>query len=106
MAVSSKFSTSGVANVRLNLKKIRKITARNTTIVVRYGGWVAAMADNDPWFEVDFIANATVSAILTQGLDNGTSRVTKYAVAYGYNKLNLQNYSVDGKMKVQIINNL
>ena len=104
MAVSSKFSTSGVANVRLNLKTLRKVAARNTTIV-RYGGWVAAMADNDPWLEVDFIANATVSAILTQGLDNGTSRVTKYAVAYGYNKLNLQNYSVEGKMKVQIINN-
>ena len=100
MAVSSKFSTSGVANVRLNFKTLHH---RNTTTVVRYGGWLAALADNDPWFQVDFVANATVSAILTQGLDNGSSWVTKYAVAYGYNKFNLKNYSVNGQIKVQII---
>ena len=101
MAASSKFSTSGVANVRLNLKTLYHT---NTTTVTRYGGWIAALSDNDPWFEVDFIANATVSAISTQGLDNGSSWVTKYAVAYGHNKHNLQNYSVNGEMKVQTQN--
>ena len=102
MAGSSNFPSSGVANARLNLKTLHNT---NTTTVVRYGGWIAALSDNDPWFEVDFIANATVSAISSQGLDNGSSWVTKYGVAYGYNKYNMHNYSVNGQIKVNTLKN-
>ena len=102
MAGSSNFPSSGVANARLNLKTLHNA---NTTTVVRYGGWIAALSDNDPWFEVDFIANATVSAISSQGLDNGSSWVTKYGVAYGYNKYNMHNYSVNGQIKVNTLKN-
>ncbi len=96
-AVSTQYSTSGAGNARLNKK-----TLRENGIIVRYGGWVAAKEDSNPWFEVDFIANATISSIFTQGLENSTSRVTKYSVAFGYNKSRLQNYTVDGQVKVLI----
>ena len=103
MAVSSQYSISIASNARLNLKTLRHNIDANTTKIVRYGGWIAAEDDNEPWFQVDFIANATVSAITTQSLDNGTmpSQITEYSVAFGYNmRDNLENYSIDGKLKV------
>ncbi|XP_028408770.1 uncharacterized protein LOC114531336 isoform X2 [Dendronephthya gigantea] len=103
LAVSSQYSISVASNARLNLETLRENIDENTTKIVRYGGWVAAEYDNEPWFEVDFKVNVTISAIITQSLDNGTmsSRITKYAVAFRYNKMNSwQNYSIDGQVKV------
>ena len=102
MAISSYYSTSGAGNARLNLKTLHENVDTNTTVIVRYGGWIAAEDDNDPWFQVDFIANATISSIFTQGLENETFWVTKYAVAFGYNRDRLQNYSINGQVKVTI----
>ena len=102
MAISSYYSTSGAGNARLNLKTLHENVDTNSTVIVRYGGWIAAEDDNDPWFQVDFIANATISSIFTQGLENGTSWVTKYSIAFGYNRDRLQNYSINGQVKVTI----
>ncbi len=96
MTVSTQYSTSGAGNARLNEKTLRE----NGIIVSRYGGWVAAKEDSNPWFEVDFILNATISSIFTQGLENSSSWVTKYSVAFGYNNDRLQSYAVNGQVKV------
>ena len=105
LTASSQYSISVASNARLNLETLRENIDENTTKIVRYGGWIAAEDDNQPWFQVDFIANATISAIITQALDNGTmsSRITKYAVAFGYNIMDsLQNYSINAQVKVII----
>ena len=99
--VSSRFSiSSGEGNARLNLKTIRTNIAPNISTIVKYGGWVAASDDTDPWIQVDFIANAEITAIFTQGLDNNASWVAKYVVEFGYDEENLKNYSVNGQVKV------
>ncbi len=100
MAVSTQYGTSGAGNARLNRKTLHKNGNTNSTTIARYGGWVATEEDSNPWFEVDFIANATISSIFTQGLENSTSWVTQYAVAFGYNKDRLQNYTINGQLKV------
>ncbi|XP_028418372.1 lactadherin-like [Dendronephthya gigantea] len=71
-ASSSRFYTSGAGNGRLNLTTIPN---------VRHGGWIAADGDKNPWFQVDFITNVTVSALLVQGLSGTAYGVTKYTIA-------------------------
>jgi hypothetical protein len=72
-----------------------------TTFYVYHGGWIAAENDNNPWFQVDFRTNATVSALITQGLDSGVAWVTAYSLAYGHDKDDLQDYKIDGRVKVR-----
>ena len=47
----------------------------------QHGGWVAAEYDSHPWFQVDFIINATVSLLHVQGLSGTDHGVTKYTVS-------------------------
>ena len=122
LAVSSfkDSKTSGPGQARLNVNATTQsisttslhISAYNATMnvttnittvetsYVRHGGWIAADDDNDPWFQVDFRTNVTVTALVTQGLDSGIGWVTKYTLAYGYDKDDLQDYNVDGEIKV------
>ena len=118
---SSKDITSGSRMARLNVKATilsistttTKVTAFNATMnitnnvttlntsYVRHGGWIAAINDTNPWFQVDFRTNVTVTALLLQGLDSGVAWVTKYFLASGYESGVLQNYTVDEKVKVR-----
>ena len=121
LAVSTfKDSTSGPEQARLNLNATTQsisivslnisafnatmnITRNMTTLITSYvyhGGWIAAENDNDPWFQVDFRTNATVTALITQGLDSGIAWVTAYSLAYGHDRDDLQDYKVDGRIKV------
>ena len=59
----------------------------------RIGGWIATDDDTAPWFQVDFITNATITAIITQGLDTGENYVKEYTVAFNYSETGLQNYT-------------
>ena len=103
LAVSSQqYSISEAGNARLDSKTLRENGPSNSSITRRYGGWIAGKEDNNPWFQIDFITNATISSILTQGLENETSWVTKYSVSFGYSKDMLQNYTTDGEIKVMI----
>jgi hypothetical protein len=64
---------SGAARGRFN----------STTLAnVRSGGWIAADDDSEPWFEVDFVSNATVTSIVTQGHDVGENYVKEYTVMF------------------------
>ena len=102
MAVSSHYSIAEAGNARLNLKTLHENGPSNSSIIRRYGGWVAAQEDKNPWFQIDFIANATISSIFTQGLENATSWITKFSVSFGYSKDMLQNYTVNGQVKVMV----
>ncbi|XP_028412252.1 uncharacterized protein LOC114535069 [Dendronephthya gigantea] len=90
-ASSSKFFQSGASNGRLNLTTVDN---------VRYGGWIAADYDSDPWLEVDFIANITLTSISTQGLDGGQSWVRSYTVASGFRRDSLEEYKIKDEIKV------
>ena len=59
----------------------------------RTGGWIAADDDTAPWFQVDFITNATITAIVTQGLDTGENYVKEYTVAFNCSETGFQNYA-------------
>ena len=76
---------SGAASGRFNSK-----TMPNH----RLGGWVAAEDDTAPWFQVNFIHNATITAIVTQGLDTGESYVKEYTVSFNSSERGFQNYTV------------
>ena len=119
-------STSGPDKARLNLKNTTQsisttrlqITAFNATMnvtmnvttvdtfLVEHGGWIAADDDSDPWLQVDFRTNVTVTALATQGLDSGIAWLTNYTFAYGQHRDNLEDYKVDGKVKVCIIRSI
>ena len=116
-------STSGPDKARLNVNATTQsitttrlhITAYNATMnvtmnvttvntfYVEHGGWIAADDDKDPWFQVDFRTNATVTALETQGLDSGIAWVTNYTLAYGQDSDHLEDYMIDGKVKVCLI---
>ena len=76
---------SGAASGRFNSK---------TMTNHRLGGWVAAEDDTAPWFQVNFIHNATITAIVTQGLDTGESYVKEYTVSFNSSERGFQNYTV------------
>ena len=90
-ASSSNSSVAGAWNGRLDITTINN---------VRYGGWIAADYDNDPWLEVDFISNVTVSAIATQGLEGGQQWVKSFTVNFGYKRNVKHNFKIDRETKV------
>ena len=94
---SSKFALSGAHRGRLNLEHRFNV---NTSEIEGYGGWIAADDDTDPWFQVNFITNVTISGIATQGVDKDESWVTSYEISYGYGKNSLRKYQKDGAVKV------
>lgn len=101
-------TTQSISTTRLHIiahNATMNETTNTTTVetsYVRHGGWIVADDDSDPWFQVDFRTNVTVTALITQGLDSGIGWVTNYTLAYGYDKDDLQdyNYNVDGEIKV------
>ena len=86
--------TSGGDNARLN-------PTNNST--VSNGSWVAGQNDDDPWLMVDFISNVTISEISTQSSENGSSYVSSYTLAFGDTRNTLQDYQVNGLVKVKIL---
>ena len=54
----------------------------NATIFSHHGAWIAMAQDPDMWFEVDFLYNTTVSAIMTQGRKDRDQWVKFYNVTY------------------------
>lgn len=84
---------NATANITMNM------TTVNTTYV-RHGGWIAAEDDHNPWFQIDFRTNVTITAIRTQGLDSRAGWVTRYKLNYGYDGDEFLNYNVNGQEKV------
>ena len=67
---------------------------------VSHGGWIPSDADNDPWLQVDFIVNVTVTTIYTQGSFDKPYFVKNYTIAFGYQRDIFEDYKVGGAVKV------
>ena len=89
-ASSSKYSTSDASNSRLNAN----------TIEGSYGGWIAADNDTNPWLQVDFIVETSVSAIRVQVVDLLDHSVSSFTVSYGNNLTSLAECKDNGLAKV------
>ena len=94
ITASSEFHSShGAANARLN----------GTTIPqVWVAAWIASPGEANPWLQVDFIDNATVSEISTQGRDNADQWVKTYSVRYSLDGTIFREYEENGVFKVDI----
>ena len=93
-ASSSKNTIAGPWNARLNLTTEENLNS---------GGWIVADHDKHPWLQIDFIANVTVTAIATQGLDGGQHKTLNYTVSFGFDRDFLKNYTVNGQIKVMCL---
>ena len=98
-ASSSKLASSGANQGRLNLKYKFNV---NSSEIEGYGGWLAANDDTAPWFLVNFITNVTVTGIATQGVNESESWVTSYEISYGFWRNSLQDYQINGVVKVYL----
>lgn len=65
-----------------------------------YGGWIAADADQNPWFQVEFGNWTKVTGISTQGRSDKGEWVTKYRVSYSYDGLLFAEYKEGPEAKV------
>jgi hypothetical protein len=74
---------------RLNLQPVSPLLS----------GWLPNTADQSPWLQVDFLAYAKITAILTQG-DDDTKFVRTFTVSYGNNNEDFQPYREFGSLKV------
>jgi hypothetical protein len=90
---SSKFYTSGAENGRKGLTAIPN---------VRHGGWIAADHDSDPWFQVDFIVNVTVSILYMQGLSGTNHSVTKYTIASSDDGKTFSDYKTNNQQTAKV----
>ena len=95
--LDSQITTSSAQDSSCGGSKARLNSDTNTSSA---GGWIARDYDANPWLQVDFIANVTLTSIVTQGIAGNTSRVTKFTVAYGFDRMNFSNYIQDGAIKV------
>ena len=95
----AQITTSSAKDIGSGGNKARLNLLTNTST----GGWIAGDYDTNPWLQVDFIANITLTSIVTQGLEGETSRVTKFTLAYGYVPMNLNNYFQSGSIKVVVV---
>ena len=67
---------------------------------VESGAWAYLRSDQNPWLQVDFMENTTVTAISTQGQRNFDHWVKNYTVSYSSNGTYFQFYEVNGQIKV------
>ena len=85
-ASSAKYSYySSATRGRLN-------STNGTLASERYSGWIAADNDHAPWFQVDFLSNVTVTAMVTQGLASGESYVKEFTVDFNSSEGGHQDY--------------
>ena len=63
-------------------------------------GWVAKEDDQSPWLQVDFMAYAKVTAIITQGDESNSYFVETFTVSYSNNNEDFQPYDEIGIVKV------
>ena len=92
-ASSSKFLTTDANFGRLN---------RPTIPNGQHGGWVAADYDSNPWFQVDFIINATVSLLHVQGLSGTDHGVTKYTISFGNDGEIFSDYKISSRPTAKV----
>ncbi|XP_078344114.1 lactadherin-like [Oculina patagonica] len=63
------------------------------------GAWIPAINDANPWLQVDFNAERQVTAIATQGRENGDYWVMTYTLSYSSDGNNYTHYQQEGVTK-------
>ena len=91
ITASSYFEEYPPSNARLNLIGIDGSN----------GGWSADVSDLNQWLQVDFQRSTIITAISTQGLQNGEEFVKKYTVSFSDDGNNFHDYNVRGVLKVR-----
>ena len=67
-----------------------------------YGGWLHSSSDNDPWFAVNFVKDALISGVATQGgVRDRTAWMEKFEMSYTVDGTNFAFYKFATKTKVQ-----
>ena len=94
-------------NHQIRDEQINASSVSNVSFMATYGrlsssrSWIASVDDHSPWFQVDFIENATVREVSTQGRGWKQQWVTSYNVSYSYDGENFQFYKANGQIKVK-----
>ena len=88
ISASSQLDNSRAAfNGRLNVDK-------------EFDAWGSVFTDQNPWLQVDFMVNTTVSAISTQGRKSANHWVKSYSLSYSNNGIDFQFHKENGQIKV------
>jgi hypothetical protein len=90
LASSEWDANRGAINSRLNFRAQGK----------RQGAWSSRSNDLNQWLQVNFVLQATVTEILTQGRSNANQWVTSFTVSYSNDGLDFFAYRVNGVVKV------
>jgi hypothetical protein len=90
LASSEWDANHGAINSRLNFRAQGK----------RQGAWSSRSNDLNQWLQVNFVLQATVTEILTQGRSNANQWVTSFTVSYSNDGLDFFAYRVNGVVKV------
>ena len=64
------------------------------------GAWLAKGGDENPWLQVDFLENTTVTAISTQGRHDSLQFVKSYTVSYSNDGTSFKFCEESGEVKV------
>ena len=88
---TSKNQATRAVNARLGLTAV---------VGERTGAWIALDTDSQPWLRVDFTANVTLTAILTQGREDAEEWVTSYEISFSIESTNYEYYKENGITKV------
>ena len=93
ISASSEYDANhGAINSRLNFRAQGR----------RQGAWSSRPNNLKQWLQVNFVRQATVTEILTQGRSNANQWVTSYTVSHSNDGLNFFAYRVNGVVKVWI----
>lgn len=90
--------------VRLNSRQIFALFREQRS---SFGGWCAKERDKDPFLQIDFVRDAVITGMATQGLAFPKGNwVTKYALNYSCDGKFWRSYEVRGKQAVSNNTNL
>ena len=101
----------GLENGNIEDSQILKSTAKENYLK-NYGrlnfengvhsGWLHDVNDNDPWFGINFIKDALVSGVATQGgAHNSDMWMETFEMSYSVDEINFAFYTFANKTKVQ-----
>ena len=70
-------------------------------VIVLRDSWLAGAQDTEPWLRVNFIANTSVSGIMTQGSRHLDAWVINYTLSYSTDGEIFQDYLENNETKVK-----
>ena len=62
--------------------------------------WMAQLKDFEPWFQIDFTINTTITALTTQGYPDSEYWVENYTLSFATDNNVWLDYEQNGQIKV------